>query len=85
MRQKEILGSHFANAYECMRANQLMAEEKVRPVLWQAMGFEGVPAAHQLLHENKHLGKISIMVGVTDQEDGKHAEGPGAIWAEVGT
>src|SRR5881227_468470 len=75
MRQKEILGSHFANAYECMRANQLMAEGKIRPVLWQAMGFEGVPDAHQLLHENKHLGKISIMVGVTDQDDGKRAEG----------
>ena len=57
MRQKEILGSHFANAYECMRANQLMAEGKIRPVLWQAMGFDGVPEAHQLLHENKHAGQ----------------------------
>ena len=85
MRQKEILGSHFANAYECMRANELMAESKIRPVLWQAMGFEGVPEAHQLLHENKHLGKISIMVGVTDSNEGKHEDGPGAIWAEVGT
>jgi len=85
MRQKEILGSHFANAYECMRANQLMAESKIRPVLWQAMGFEGVPEAHQLLHENKHLGKISIMVGATDRDEGKHEDGPGAIWAEVGT
>jgi crotonyl-CoA carboxylase/reductase len=84
MKQKEILGSHFANAYECMRANQLMAEGKVRPVLWQAMGFEGVPEAHQLLHENKHLGKISIMVGATDEEAGKHEDGPGAIRAEVG-
>src|SRR5213080_1154606 len=85
MRQKEILGSHFANAYEAMRANDLMAEGKIRPVLWQAMGFEGVPEAHQLLHENKHLGKISIMVGATDQAEGKHEDGPGAIWAEVGT
>jgi crotonyl-CoA carboxylase/reductase len=85
MRQKEILGSHFANAYECMRANQLMAEGKIRPVLWQAMGFEGVPEAHQLLHENKHLGKISIMVGTTDEDEGKRSEGPGAIRAEVGT
>ena len=57
MRQKQIIGSHFANAYECMRANQLMAEGKIRPVLWQAMGFDGVAEAHQLLHENKHLGQ----------------------------
>jgi crotonyl-CoA carboxylase/reductase len=84
MRQKQIIGSHFANAYESMRANQLMAEGKIRPVLWQAMGFEGVPEAHQLLHENKHLGKISIMVGATDEESGKTEDGPGAIRAEVG-
>jgi crotonyl-CoA carboxylase/reductase len=84
MRQKEILGSHFANAYECTRANQLMAEGKIRPVLWQAMGFDGVPEAHQLLRENKHHGKISIMVGATDETVGKHEVGPGAIRAEVG-
>ena len=71
MRQKEILGSHFANAYEAWRANELMAEGKIRPVLWRAMGFDGVAEAHQLLKENKHLGKISIMVGATDEEEGK--------------
>ena len=84
MRQKEILGSHFANAYECMRANKLMAEGRIRPVLWKAMGFDGVPEAHQLLHENKHLGKISIMVGATSEDEGKTEDGPGAIRAEVG-
>ncbi|MCD6015602.1 MAG: crotonyl-CoA reductase [Solirubrobacterales bacterium] len=84
MKQKEIIGSHFANAYECMRANQLMAEGKIRPVLWRAMGFEGVPEAHQLLHENKHAGKITIMVGATDKDEGQHEDGEGAIWAEVG-
>jgi crotonyl-CoA carboxylase/reductase len=84
MRQKEIIGSHFANAYECMRANQLMAEGKIRPVLWRAMGFEGVPEAHQLLHENRHAGKIAIMVGAGSEAEGKDEPGEGAIWAEVG-
>src|SRR5213592_3042077 len=84
MRQKQIIGSHFANAYECMRANELMAEGKIRPVLWQTMGFEGVPEAHQLLHENKHLGKISLLVGAEREQEGKTEEGPGAIRAEVG-
>src|SRR5205823_328226 len=83
MRRKEILGSHFANAYEAMRANDLMAEGRIRPVLWRVMPFEGVAEAHQLLHENKHLGKISILVGATDETSGKHEEGPGAVWAEV--
>ncbi len=84
MKQKEILGSHFANAYECMRANQLIAEGKVRPVLSDAMSFESVPEAHQMLHENRHHGKITIRVGATDNDSGKTAEGEGAIWAEVG-
>ena len=84
MKQKDILGSHFANAYECMRANQLMAEGKIRPVLWQTMGFEGVPEAHQMLHENRHLGKIAIMVGADDETSGQDVDGPGAIRAEVG-
>ncbi len=84
MRQKQIIGSHFANAYQCMRANQLMEEGKVRPVLWRTMGFDGVAEAHQLLRENKHLGKISILVGAADPEEGKNEEGAGAIHAEVG-
>jgi crotonyl-CoA carboxylase/reductase len=84
MKQKEIIGSHFANAYECMRANQLMAEGKVRPVLSEVMDFEGVPEAHQMLHENRHSGKIAIRVGATSNDEGKHEDGEGAIWAEVG-
>jgi crotonyl-CoA carboxylase/reductase len=83
MRQKQIIGSHFANAYECMKANELIEEGKIRPVLWRTMGFDGVPEAHQLMRENKHLGKISILVGATEGE-GKTTEGPGAIYAEAG-
>ncbi len=84
MRQKQIIGSHFANAYECMKANELIEESKVRPVLWRTMGFEGVPEAHQLMRDNKHLGKIAILVGATEEGQGKAQEGPGAIYAEVG-
>ncbi len=84
MRQKQIIGSHFANAYECTRANQLIEQNRIRPVLWRTLGFEGVPEAHQLMLENKHLGKISILVGATEPGLGKTAEGPGAIYAEVG-
>src|SRR5256714_12756288 len=84
MRQKEILGSHFANAWEATKANELIAESKIRPVLWQTMGFEKVAEAHQLLRDNKHLGKIAILVGATEEGQGTTAEGPGAIRAEVG-
>jgi crotonyl-CoA carboxylase/reductase len=84
MRQKQIIGSHFANAYECNKANQLIEHNRIRPVLWRTLGFEGVPEAHQLMLENKHLGKISILVGAPEPGLGKTAEGPGAIYAEVG-
>ena len=84
MRQKQIIGSHFANAYECMKANQLMAEGKVQPVLWKTMGFDGVAEAHQMMHENEHLGKIAILVGAESEDEGREVEGPGAIRAEVG-
>ena len=84
MRQKEILGSHFANAYECTKANELIESGQIRPVLWRTLGFEGVAEAHQLMLENKHLGKISILVGADSEGLGKTAEGPGAIHAEVG-
>ena len=84
MRQKQIIGSHFANAWEANKANELIEESKVRPVLWQTMGFEKVGEAHQLLRENRHLGKIAILVGATEEGQGKTEEGPGAIRAEVG-
>ena len=84
MRQKQIIGSHFANAWEATKANELIEQSLVRPVLWQTMGFEGVADAHQLLRDNKHLGKIAILVGATEENQGKTADGPGAIRAEVG-
>jgi crotonyl-CoA carboxylase/reductase len=84
MRQKEILGSHFANAWECNKANRLIDDGLIRPVLWRTMAFEQVAEAHQIMHENKHLGKIAILVGATEEGQGASADGPGPIHAEVG-
>jgi crotonyl-CoA carboxylase/reductase len=84
MRQKRIIGSHFANAWECHRANELIEAGKVRPVLWRTLSFDEVAEAHQLMYENKHLGKIAILVGAESEGLGKTADGPGAIRAEVG-
>src|SRR5919204_644262 len=84
MKQKRIVGSHFANAWECNRANILIEQGKVRPVLWRTLGFDGVAQAHQLMYKNEHLGKIAILVGAESEGLGKTSEGPGAIRAEVG-
>jgi crotonyl-CoA carboxylase/reductase len=84
MRQKQIIGSHFANAYEATRANELIEQGLIRPVLWKTMQFDQVGEAHQLMRENKHLGKIAILVGAANEGEGKTADGEGAIRAEVG-
>lgn len=84
MRQKEIIGSHFANAWEATKASELIEQGHVRPVLWKTLGFDRVAEAHQLMRDNKHLGKIAILVGAESEGQGKTADGPGAIRAEVG-
>jgi crotonyl-CoA carboxylase/reductase len=62
MRQKEILGSHFANAYQAERANELVMNGKIKPVLDQVFDFVDTPLAHQLMKENKHKGKLGIRI-----------------------
>jgi crotonyl-CoA carboxylase/reductase len=66
-------------------ANELIQAGEIRPVLWRTFGFDGVPEAHQLMRENKHLGKIAILVGADAEGEGRTEEGPGAIRAEVGS
>ena len=84
MKQKQIVGSHFANAYECHKANELIESGAIRPVLWRTLDFDQVGEAHQLMKDNRHLGKIAILVGAESEGLGKTADGPGAIRAEVG-
>ncbi|MBI2892496.1 MAG: crotonyl-CoA carboxylase/reductase [Deltaproteobacteria bacterium] len=62
MRQKTIIGSHFANAYEAERANRLVIEGKIRPVLDQVFPLHRAAEAHQLVADNRHKGKIAILV-----------------------
>jgi crotonyl-CoA carboxylase/reductase len=79
MRQKQIIGSHFANAYQCMKGNELIMAGTIRPVVWRTMEFEQLPEAHQLMYENRHLGKIAILVGARSEEEGRNEAGPGAV------
>ena len=69
MRQKQILGSHFANAYQAERANQLVHEGKIRPVLDQVFPFAEVGRAHALMASNQHKGKIGIAVQCAADEE----------------
>ena len=71
MRQKSILGSHFANAYECQRANQLIAEGKIEPVLSRVFPWSECPAPHQMMKENQHVGKMVVLVGAEREGEGR--------------
>jgi len=84
MRQKEIIGSHFANAWEATKANELIDRGSVRPVLWKTVPFEETAEAHQCMRENRHCGKTAVLVGAPREGLGRTAEGPGAIRAQVG-
>jgi len=62
MRQKSILGSHFANAEECQRANELVHQGKIKPVLTETFSYADIPVAHDLMFRNKHMGTIACLV-----------------------
>ncbi len=62
MRQKQILGSHFCNAYQAERANRLIEEGKIQPVLDRVFPFHEGPIAHELMATNRHRGKMAIAV-----------------------
>ena len=66
MRQKQIIGSHFCNAYQAWQANELIVQRKIEPVLWQTFGFEDVPKVHQIMRENQHVGKMVCLVGAAE-------------------
>ena len=71
MRQKTIMGSHFANAYQCDRANRLIAEGKIQPVLSRVFPFAECPLPHQMMKENRHVGKMVVLVGAEREGEGR--------------
>ena len=90
MRQKQILGSHFANAYECMRANQLMAEGKVRPGaladdgLRRRAGGAPAPARKQAPRQDLDPGRGRIGGrGPQRRRPGRDPGGGGSLMSEV--
>ena len=67
MRQKRLQGSHFANDEQAKGINDLIASGQVSPCLSKVFTFDEIPAAHQLMFENKHAnGNMAILVGAID-------------------
>ncbi len=73
MRQKAIYGSHNANLYESQRANQLVIEQKISPVLAEVFTFDQLVQAHQAMLENRHIGKLVVLVQAPHPGTGRRA------------
>lgn len=61
MRQKSVLGSHFANPYEADKANRLITQQKIRPVLCKVLPFDRAPDA-VAFQQMPHIGKAAVLV-----------------------
>lgn len=62
MMQKRIIGSHFANALDCLRANTLLESGRIKPFLSKVYPYDQIPQAHQDMFENKHVGNMTCLV-----------------------
>lgn len=79
MHQKRIIGSHFANALECLRANELIRKGIIKPVLSHTYSYDEIPKVHQIMYENKHSGKMAVLVqasqlGLKNTEEARRAD-----------
>ena len=48
------------------RANQLIIERKIKPVLMRTFPFAECPVPHQMMRDNAHLGKMVVLVGAEE-------------------
>lgn len=63
MHQKRIIGSHFADADSSRRANKLVEQGLVEPVMTELFTWDRIPEAHQMMFENRLFGTVSCLVG----------------------
>jgi crotonyl-CoA reductase len=75
MKLKSIVSSHFANYAEAWRANQLIAEGKIQPMLSKVFSLEDTGEAAFQIHKNMHEGKLGVLclapeegLGIDDPE-----------------
>ena len=61
---KVVICAGTTGLNQCLKADEPIASGAVRPVLWRTLGFDGVGEAHQLMKDDKHLGKIAVRAEV---------------------
>jgi crotonyl-CoA carboxylase/reductase len=68
MRQKRIQGSHFAHLKQASAANQFVLDRRIDPCMSKVFTWDKIPAAHQLMMENKHPpGNMAVLVNAPRQ------------------
>ena len=86
MRQKRMQGSHFANDVQARALNDLVIAGHVDPCLSRTFACDDLPAAHQLMHENKHPhGNMAILIGAPEIRLGVSAPAPSLMPAREAT
>jgi crotonyl-CoA carboxylase/reductase len=62
MRQKSIIGCHLSNLHDAEEASRFLSDGRVRPIVSRTFAFEELPEAHQMMYENRHLGRLVVLV-----------------------
>jgi crotonyl-CoA carboxylase/reductase len=84
MRQKRVQGSHFANDDQSYAMNDLALKGLLNPCMSKAFPYDGLPTAHQLMHDNLHPhGNMAVLIGAPDFGLGKTAKEPSREYTRV--
>jgi crotonyl-CoA reductase len=70
MNVKRIVGSHAANAYEGLRANNLVEKARIHPTVSETWDLSEIGVAARRLQLGKNVGKIGIRCLATSDETG---------------
>lgn len=62
MRQKSIIGCHGSNAQDSQRANELVCQGKIRPVLSKAYTVDECVLAHEEMRQNLKIGTTACLM-----------------------
>jgi crotonyl-CoA carboxylase/reductase len=69
LRQKQIIGSHFCNGFQAERANRLVMDRQIRPVISKVFPLAMTGEAHAQMAANQHHGKMAIAIHCSPEFD----------------
>ena len=64
-----VLGSHLSNAHQAEEVVRLLDAGALPPHAPVVHGWTALAECHQLIHENRHAGTLSVRVGARSSLD----------------